>query len=543
MVALLRRFSLGLRSTLAFGLIGVIVLALGVYSLIEINSINSQLKYVTNQRMNSMQLVNDLDRAFLRIRVQTSNIDATAGRGNYDEYVTKLDEAKENLLSSSKQLQGLVRSSEAKSLFGGYKKLEDGYFNASNDYLNQLANGNYLQASVTRKNELLPLTEQISIALGEFLEYQKAMIREADKESDRVSTTATTAIIIAIVLTISLVAALSLLFTRSIVGPIQGAVTIASKISQKDLTHHFDIQGDDEISELIEQLRLTQESLRDAIGEIANSSDQLASTSEQLNSVTNDAAKMSKDQSNQVDEASSAIAQLTSAIEAVAGDANKTSELSDFANEKAQHGSNQVGKSLSVIEVLSTDMEASSGKVSELAKKVNDITKVLEVIREIAEQTNLLALNAAIEAARAGESGRGFSVVADEVRALAQRTQESTVEIEDLVNVINRSSAESVNTMEKSTKQAIETLEIAREARGSLEEIAKAVEEIKSRNATIASAAEEQAVASKSVDNNLGKVRELSDASAEGAHQTNESALELSRMATRLKDLTREFNV
>ncbi|MEW9797179.1 methyl-accepting chemotaxis protein [Alteromonas sp. CYL-A6] len=543
MVALLRRFSLGLRSTLAFGLIGFIVLGLGIYALVEINGINSQLKYVTTQRIDSMQLVNDLDREFLRIRVHTSNIDATAGRGNYDEFLEKLDDAKTSLLSSSKKLESLVQSPEAKTLFGNYKKLEDDYFKLNARYLGYLKDANYLQASVTRKTEQLPLTNKISDALDELLVYQKAMIRKADQESDAVSSTATTAIIIAIVLTLTLVAALSVLFTKSIVGPIQGAVSIAQQISQKNLTNQFDTEGNDEISTLIHQLQLTQESLRAAIGEIAQSSDQLASTSEELNSVTDQASRMIEDQSGQVEEASSAIAQLTNAIEAVAGDAHKTSDLSDFADEKARHGSEQVSKSLSVIEVLSADMETSSGKVTELAKKVNDITKVLQVIREIAEQTNLLALNAAIEAARAGESGRGFSVVADEVRALAQRTQESTVEIEDLVDVINRSSSESVTTMEKSTKQALETLDIARAARKSLEEIASAVEEIKSRNATIASAAEQQAVASKSVDDNLGKVRQLSDSTAAGAQQTSASADELAKMAIRLKDLTNQFRV
>jgi len=181
--------------------------------------------------------------------------------------------------------------------------------------------------------------------------------------------------------------------------------------------------------------------------------------------------------------------------------------------------------------------------VSELADKVKSITKVLEVISGIAEQTNLLALNAAIEAARAGESGRGFAVVADEVRSLAHKTQQSTVEIEDMVKAINESSDRSVATMDKSLERATKTLDVAREAGEALQLIATAVSEINNHNTSIASAAEEQANVSRDVDKNLVSIRDLSNSTASGAEQTNASSQELSRLAVSLNELVERFKI
>ena len=168
---------------------------------------------------------------------------------------------------------------------------------------------------------------------------------------------------------------------------------------------------------------------------------------------------------------------------------------------------------------------------------------MLEVIRGIAEQTNLLALNAAIEAARAGESGRGFAVVADEVRSLAHKTQQSTVEIEDMVAAINDSSDRSVNTMKQSLERASRTLDIAREAGDALKQIATAVSEINTHNTSIASAAEEQANVARDVDRNLVSIRDLSNSTASGAEQTSASSQELSRLAVDLNNLVERFKV
>jgi methyl-accepting chemotaxis protein len=174
---------------------------------------------------------------------------------------------------------------------------------------------------------------------------------------------------------------------------------------------------------------------------------------------------------------------------------------------------------------------------------VTNISKVLDVIRAIAEQTNLLALNAAIEAARAGEAGRGFAVVADEVRALAHRTQASTQEIEQMVGTIQKGSAGAMDAMQTSTQRARQTLEIAQDAGGALDRITDAINQISERNLVIASASEEQAQVAREVDRNLVNIRDLAVQTSDGANQTNAASQELSKLATSLNTLVARFSV
>jgi methyl-accepting chemotaxis protein len=181
--------------------------------------------------------------------------------------------------------------------------------------------------------------------------------------------------------------------------------------------------------------------------------------------------------------------------------------------------------------------------VGDLAVQVNDIGKVLDVIRNVAEQTNLLALNAAIEAARAGEAGRGFAVVADEVRALAHRTQESTREIETSIGTIQQGTGQAVAAMRSSTERAQSTLEVARGAGSALERIHGAIGGINERNLVIASAAEEQAQVAREVDRNLVNIRELSIQTAAGAEQSSAASAELSRLAIDLNGLVARFRL
>ena len=190
---------------------------------------------------------------------------------------------------------------------------------------------------------------------------------------------------------------------------------------------------------------------------------------------------------------------------------------------------------------MTKDVQTTTVLVEGLAEQGRDIGKVLDVIRSIAEQTNLLALNAAIEAARAGEAGRGFAVVADEVRALAHRTAQSTREIEQMVAGIQNGTGEAVQSMLLNTSRTQSTLELANAAGVALEQITVAISQINERNLVIASASQEQAQVSREVDRNLVNIRDLATQSATGAHQTSAASNELSRLALDLNGMVARF--
>ncbi|WP_422396091.1 methyl-accepting chemotaxis protein [Pseudomonas trivialis] len=286
-----------------------------------------------------------------------------------------------------------------------------------------------------------------------------------------------------------------------------------------------------------------QEKLRDTLQRISGSATQLASAAEELNVVTDESARGLTRQNNEIEQAATAVNEMTSAVEEVARNAVSTSEASRNATASAGDGRDLVQETVSAIERMSGDVQATATLIGELANESRDIGKVLDVIRGLADQTNLLALNAAIEAARAGEAGRGFAVVADEVRALAHRTQQSTSEIERMIGSIQSGTEHAVDSMRNSTERAESTLSIAKGAGLSLDTINTAIVEINERNLVIASAAEEQAQVAREVDRNLVNIRDLSVQSATGASQTSAASSELSRLAVDLNGMVGRFRL
>ncbi|MGW7773395.1 MULTISPECIES: methyl-accepting chemotaxis protein [Pseudomonas] len=284
-----------------------------------------------------------------------------------------------------------------------------------------------------------------------------------------------------------------------------------------------------------------QDKLRDTLQLIAGSATQLASAAEELNSVTDESARGLAQQNNEIQQAATAVTEMTSAVEEVARNAVSTSEASGEASRSAGDGRDLVIETVGAIERMSSDVQTTARLIEDLAGQSRDIGKVLDVIRGLADQTNLLALNAAIEAARAGEAGRGFAVVADEVRALAHRTQQSTSEIERMIGSIQGGTEHAVESMRTSTDRAESTLNIARGAGLALDTITSAVAQINERNLVIASAAEEQAQVAREVDRNLVNINDLSVQSATGAHQTSMASAELSRLAVDLNGLVARF--
>ncbi|WP_461531792.1 methyl-accepting chemotaxis protein [Pseudomonas sp. 210_17 TE3656] len=336
---------------------------------------------------------------------------------------------------------------------------------------------------------------------------------------------------------------LALTLTRSIVHPLAQSLQVAEIVATGDLTPQIAVQGADEPARLLAALKQMQQSLRETIGRISDSSSQLASASEELSAVTEDATRGLMQQSQEIEQAATAVNQMTAAVEEVASNAVVTSEASRESDRIARQGREQVRLTVVSIESLAAGVTSNAEEVEQLAQQVHGITKVLDVIGAIAEQTNLLALNAAIEAARAGDAGRGFAVVADEVRALAHRTQQSTREIEQMIHGIQQGTERAVEGMQQSNERAQSTLEGAHAAGAALEEIAAAISLINERNLVIASASEQQAQVAREVDRNLTNIRDLALQTSAGANQTNAASQALSQLAIDLNGLVGRFSV
>jgi|GEM_PF-391738 len=316
-----------------------------------------------------------------------------------------------------------------------------------------------------------------------------------------------------------------------------------TQISDGDLRTDIQVHSTNEIGQLFKSLQSMQNKQRVAIGSILKCSNKLANAANELNNFTSTSNSSLQQQHQELELAASAVNEMTVAVEEVAHNAVTTSEASKVSNKLAQDSRSQIHATLSEVKQMSNEIQNSSEQVQDLAVRANNIGAVLDVIRTVSEQTNLLALNAAIEAARAGEAGRGFAVVADEVRTLARRTQDSTSEIEKIVTSIQNSTEQAVNAMMSSSSRAQTTLDTATTAGEALEQIFTAITQINERNLIIASAAEEQAQVAREVDRNLVNIRDLSSAATKGSKQSIIAIDELTKLADELNSYTKQFNL
>jgi len=320
-------------------------------------------------------------------------------------------------------------------------------------------------------------------------------------------------------------------------------LAINKRIAEGDLRVSVVAEGRDEMADLMRATVQMQQTLRDTVSHIGEASTQLASAAEEMNAVTEEASRGLQRQNGEVEQAAAAVNEMTAAVEEVARNAASASTSAQQSERSTGLGAARVTETVNAINSLTSTVSHTSEQIVALAGQAQGIATVVDVIRGIAEQTNLLALNAAIEAARAGEQGRGFAVVADEVRALAHRTQESTREIEQMIGGIQSGSEGAVQAMQRSRDEATATLKIAHEAGAALEEIARSITEINERNFLIATASEEQAQVARSVDQNLVSIRDLSIQTSAGAHQTAAAAHEVSRLAVDMNRLVGRFSV
>jgi len=318
---------------------------------------------------------------------------------------------------------------------------------------------------------------------------------------------------------------------------------IANAISQNDISHECQVQSNDMIGEIIDAFNQMASNLRNMIGQISGSTTQLAAAAEQTTAITEETSRGVHQQQAEIDSIAAAMNEMTSTVQEVARNAADASSAADSADSESRNGALVATEAIGGIDALKSQVDSAAQVIRDLEKESEHIGSVLDVIRGIAEQTNLLALNAAIEAARAGEQGRGFAVVADEVRTLASRTQQSTQEIQDMITRLQDGAGNAVKVMEGAQGKAQESSELVEKAAESLAMIVGSVSAINDMNTMIASAVEEQSAVTAEMQTNMNNIREVADRSADGAQQTAQASEELARLAAEQQSLVAQFRM
>ncbi|MDU9389373.1 methyl-accepting chemotaxis protein [Pseudomonas japonica] len=539
----LRSLNIAPRAGLGFGLLALLVVTLGLFALSQMASMREQSDQVESNWLPSVINVGTMSQDMLRIRALTLRLLVNRDPAAQQQNVARIESLKQGLAKAQNDYNALIVLPEERTLFDRYLDLQKQYLDMQAQVM-RLATGNQVEAAQTLVNgEMNQVADTLTATLNQLIELNNQHAHLSTDKAQAVYVSARLWVMVLLGGALVLTVILALVLTRSIVHPLAQSLQVAEVVATGDLTPQISIQGRDEPARLLVALKKMQQSLRDTIGRISDSSNQLASASEELSAVTEDATRGLQQQTQEIEQAATAVNQMTAAVEEVASNAVATSEASRESDRIAREGQARVQQTVVSIEELAAGVSTNVDEVGQLAEQVHGISKVLDVIGSIAEQTNLLALNAAIEAARAGDAGRGFAVVADEVRALAHRTQQSTREIEQMIDGIQQGTDRAVGGMQQTRERARNTLEGAHAAGAALEEIAAAISRINERNLVIASASEQQAQVAREVDRNLTNIRDLALQSSAGASQTVEASQALSQLAVDLNTLVRRFSV
>ncbi len=537
----LRNMRIGLRASLSFGVLASLLVIVGLFGLGQMAKLRESALVIEESWMPSIENVHDSAAYVASIRLEALRMATTDESRVRDASKSLLTRHRSELQTLLERHESLLKSDDERALLDKVKGNIATYLSIVTQMVALVDKDQQQDAIDLLNSRLAPQGTLLNQSLEDLIVFNQNGVQAAADSAAQMYTSAQW--IVGLIIVVALIATLLLawLLTRSITAPLGQALTVARTIAAGDLSQPIAVSGHDEPGQLLGALATMQTQLQTTIRGISESAQQLASAAEEMSSVMEQSTRGLQAQNDEIEQAATAVTEMSAAVDEVAGNAVSSAEASKASDEDSKHGHYQISETISSIQNLVDEVLGASNKAEGLAVQAQDISKVLEVIRGIAGQTNLLALNAAIEAARAGEAGRGFAVVADEVRSLAQRTQDSTEEIEQMITGIQQGTQATVEALNSSADHAGQTLQRANSAGSALEKITAAISQISQRNLVIASAAEQQALVARDVDRSLVNIRDLSTQTAAGATQTSAASQELSRLAVDLNGMVTRF--
>jgi methyl-accepting chemotaxis protein len=535
-----------IRAKLMFSmvLLAAVAVVVGVIGLYELGNLNSRLEFIVKVANQRVVVVSNIEKQLLSLyRMQKNHILEPEGKGmrEREAEVAALDAG---IKKSAEEWRAIASEQ-------GKKKLAE--FEAAYQQF-MAVNARVVQMSTEqKKREAFNLSQEdgrdtfraCSKTLEEGVEFAQEFMASEVKATDEAYSRTRLAMILVCVLGVSASVAFAMIVVR---GTVKGMLAVTERIKdvaegEGDLTKRIPVTSKDELAELSTWFNTFMDKLHDIISQVAVGTEHIASATEEISSSATQVAQGADVQRDQTSQVATAMQEMASTVTQVSDSSHKAAENAMKASETARKGGKIVEDTVSTIRSLADSSQDTAQKVQELGKSSDQIGRIIGVIDDIADQTNLLALNAAIEAARAGDQGRGFAVVADEVRKLAERTTGATKEIAQMIQTIQKETANAVQAMESATKQVERSVTTTLEAGDSLQEIIRSADQVGEMITQIATAATQQSSATEQINGSVDKISKLVNESAVGAQQSAKACTDLSNLALDLQALVGKFKL
>ncbi|WP_421231947.1 methyl-accepting chemotaxis protein [Aeromonas sp. 600276] len=539
-----KNLSIGKKIAVVFAVIAAVNVIFGIFLSSELRGVRDRVLNFTDSTLPSVLSVENLlydvsyvRRAQFALLMVDDATDLQARRGRIQANVQKVEQA-------FRGYEATVGAAHERQVFNGAKQAWQRYLNSVNLVDQLLAQGQLEQAKV-QLFQSNPIYGELEQAVNGLVEVNLGFVKENRGSLLDSVNMVTSFAMVSIGSLLMFMVAMTWFLTRQICLPLQAVVAQANAIAAGDLTHQLDRQhiGRDELGMLAKASLKMQDNLRGLIEEVVAAVTQLGAAIEEVSAVSEQSAQGIQSQQQEISLVATAMAQMKATVADVAGNTETASESASSANALARRGNQDVQSSLMAITRVAEEIEQAGTLVTELERESAQINVVVDVIRGIADQTNLLALNAAIEAARAGEQGRGFAVVADEVRTLAGRTQASTGEIVAIIETLQARANQAKEVTGQSCEMIRQCVEQSEQTSDGIQQIEEAVAQIADMAIQIASACGEQDAVSDELGRNVERINESSNEVAVGADHTARACLELSQLAAGLRQTIGRFRL
>lgn len=515
------------------GFLGCLVIAGVGYS--RLGSLNYDMRNVMDNTIPSLNTLNSINADFLNLRVLIRSHIISTSDSDMQKFDAKISQFRDSLSQKLKAYEGYYSDEQDKNLFLKAKAAIDKYLNGSDQAL-VLSRANKNAEATAMLAPLTSLAEEVSNALVDDITYNEKLARDADTTGQRNYENAKLILISVALGTIFILTVIGILIYKQVHTGLTSAQNTIGKIKDTlDFTLRADVKGNDEISEVLRAFNSLIQHLQGSLKEILAGVDGISKTANELQNAAQKVSDSSNTQNASTSHMAASVEEMTVSINHVADQARTTSDQSNEVGQKAETGQDVISKTVNNIHAIADAVESAASDIRQLDAKGREIENVINIISSIAEQTNLLALNAAIEAARAGEQGRGFAVVADEVRSLAARTATSTKEIGDIITAIQSVSSSAVKRMEEAIIKVEQGVQGAGSANETMHEIVRVASHSVSLVEDISTALKEQGAATNSIAQQVESVAQMVEENSHAANETAYQASELLKVSDQMK--------